>query len=214
MRPVEHLITRCASSRLGAAYDPRWNLSFNGALSPGWEEQLFELYRLRNGFFAFESALHIFPIGPSPGLNVVDWNDNRLWKQCYEIETPEFFCFGENIFGEPFCIVEDSVSRFDPETGDFEYLAPTIDSWAELILEDFPFHTGHRLAHEWQATNKPIEAGYRLLPRIPFVCGGAFETANLIEVDAAQGMRSRASLANQIRDLPDGTTIRFVVHDD
>jgi hypothetical protein len=48
---------------------------------------------------------------------------------------------------------------------------------------------------------------------MPFVTGGSFAIDNLALIDAAQGMRSRANLAVQIKDLPDGTKIQFEVVD-
>ncbi|MGD9644213.1 MAG: hypothetical protein AB7U73_00785 [Pirellulales bacterium] len=42
------------------------------------------------------------------------------------------------------------------------------------------------------------------------VCvGGDYVLENLYALDDVKGMRFRASIANQIRDLPDGTKIRF-----
>jgi len=76
-------------------------------------------------------------------------------------------------------------------------------------MADYPFRTGHPLARAWQAKNSPLRPGMRLLPKLLFVCGGQYEVENLYPLDDVQGMPFRASIANQIRDLPHGAEIVF-----
>jgi hypothetical protein len=51
------------------------------------------------------------------------------------------------------------------------------------------------------------------LPKKSFVVGGEFEIGNLYDLDEVEGMRFRASLAIQIRDLPNGAKVRFTIHE-
>ena len=90
-------------------------------------------------------------------------------------------------------------------------ISDSLEGWAEEVLAEYEVLTGHPLAHEWQATSGKLPAGIRLLPKTPFVCGGEFELANLYALSDVEGMTFRASLANQIRDLPDGAEIQFKV---
>jgi len=46
---------------------------------------------------------------------------------------------------------------------------------------------------------------------MPFVAGGEFVLDSLYLVDIIEGMRFRADIANQIKDLPDGAQIKFDV---
>lgn len=43
--------------------------------------------------------------------------------------------------------------------------------------------------------------------------GGEFVLDNLYLADAVEGMKLRADIASQIRDLPDGAQIKFSVED-
>jgi len=91
-------------------------------------EGLINLLNKRNGFYGFESALHVFPVetdGEEIGL--IDWNDNSLWINCYDHLARNALFFAEDIFGGQFCIKEDGIFAFDPETGSFDYLAPDIN---------------------------------------------------------------------------------------
>jgi hypothetical protein len=59
--------------------------------------------------------------------------------------------------------------------------------------------------------NGPIPINSRLIPKIPFVCGGDFNIENLAVINSVSGMKSRANLANQIANLEDGTQIEFKI---
>jgi hypothetical protein len=183
-----------------------------GLQFPGIESNLASALASKNGFFAFESALCVFPTRPSAAAHDLPaWNHPALWKNDYELFPQNCICFAEDIFGEQFCLMDGTVSRFDPETGDFTRVCRTVEEWAEMILDDFSLMTGYGLARHWQAKHGPLSPKHRLVPLTPFVCGGEFSTGNLASLEAARGMRMRADLARQIRDLPDGSKIRFEI---
>lgn len=167
---------------------------------------------LKNGFYAFESALCVFPASPSDkAYDIAAWNAAGLWRQDYELFPENCLCFAESIFGEQFCLLDGEVFRFYPETEDFEHLCRSIEDWAEAILNNYNTLTGYPLARDWQARNGPLASKHRLTARIPFVCGGEYTVENLAAIEAAQGMRWCANLARQIRDVPDGGKIQFVI---
>jgi hypothetical protein len=162
-----------------------------------------------NGFYAFESALHVLPSGTTERMNLELWNDPDLWRRDYDDMTDGLLFFAEDVFGGQFVLLDAGVGTFDPETGDVEVIAGDLVSWAAALLRDGELLTGHPIAHEWQVRRGALVEGQRLVPKRPFVTGGAFDIDNLCAADAAEGMRSRGSLAVQIRDLPDGTKITY-----
>ena len=166
-----------------------------------------------NGFYAFESALLVRPLDNerSP-LGVLQWNHPRLWRGEYKIDLGRSVYFSEDIFGIQFCLKDDSIHSFDPETGKFTRVANTLEEWAHLILENHRLRTGWPLAHQWQVQHGPLPLGVRLLPKVPFVCNGAFAIENLYILNDAEGMRFRASLANQLVGVPDGTAVVFKIN--
>ena len=115
--------------------------------------------------------------------------------------------FAEDVFGGQFSIQGNVIRSFDPETGETKLLCGSLEEWAALMLEQGNFYTGYPLAREWQFLKGPLERGRRLVPRIPFVCGGAFESSYLHSRDAVQGMLYRADIARKIADHLDGTTV-------
>lgn len=175
-------------------------------------EDLINLLNKRNGFYCFESALHVFPVetdGEEIGL--IDWNDKGLWIECYDDLARNALFFAEDVFGGQFCIKEDGIYTFDPETGAFDYLAPDINEWCKLILEDYEVLTGYPLANAWQKKYGSIPAGYRLVPKIPFVVGGEYEPDNIYLENSTIAMKARATIALQIRDVPDGSNIQLTL---
>jgi len=173
---------------------------------------LIEILDRKNGFYAFESALHVFPAGCGERCRDLEsWNHADSWRRGYEEAAAGYLFFAEDVFGEQFALGDKGVSRFDPETASVESVAPDINQWAARILKDYNYETGYRLAHEWQDKHGPLAPGKRLLPKIPFVLGGEYKIENLYASDALTGMEYRAEMWQQIRELPDGTNVRLVI---
>jgi hypothetical protein len=178
-------------------------------------EPLRELLERRNGFHAFESALHFFPLGPAaPGVMTVQlWNEPSLWRAEYEGATDGLLFFAEDLFGEQFGLRDRGVVRFDPETATITDLAPSLEAWAELILQNFRDETGWPLAHEWQRRNGPIPPDHRLRPYPPLIAGGELAVEHLTAIPTVEALQFCAYLYRETKDLPDGTSIRLVVTD-
>src|SRR5205823_2208076 len=134
-------------------------------------------------------------------------NDATLWKSEFKRDLTKVIFFAEDIFGIQFCIKDDEVCTFDPETSESKVIATSLADWARWILEDPRIRTGWPLAHFWQLRNGPLESGIRLLPKVPFVLGGQFAIENLSQAHDIEAMRYRASIANQLLDCPDGSKV-------
>jgi hypothetical protein len=176
--------------------------------------ELADFLRRNNGLYAFESALHMFPACQIPGvMDLEQWNDPTLWIDHYGDMAKGMIFFAEDIIGDQFAIRGHEIVRFKAETGLWESLAGSLEEWAKLILEDYPYQTGWHLAHAWQVEHGALRCGERLVATIPFVFGGDFKNSNLHALDAVEAMCLHGDLALQIRDVPDGTKIRFTVVD-
>ncbi len=167
----------------------------------------------KNGFYAFESALHVFPHTQnlSPGRSLEEWNSDSLWRERYGKLAEGLLFFAEEVFQDQFCLTQEGVFRFRAESGEREFVAATLQEWAGLILLDYEVQTGWTLASKWQAENGALPAGQRLMPKIPFLLGGPYSVENLWAGDTVEGMRIKADLAMQTLALPDGSKIRLIV---
>jgi hypothetical protein len=169
------------------------------------------LLERRNGFTAFEGALHLFSDRPDAGSALVSWNAAPLWRDAYGDLAGDAVFFAEDAFGNQFCLQGGGVELFDAETGAFERLADDLEGWAQLILAEYDLRTGWSLARDWQRLHGPIPEGTRLLPKKPFVLGGDYAVDNLYSLERVKGMRLRGEIALQIRDLPDGAAVALVL---
>lgn len=167
------------------------------------------LIEARNGFYAFESALHVLPSEVSAMRTIERWNAPDGWRSGYGSMADGLLFFAEDAFGGQFALWDERICTFDPETGDVDVLASSVEDWADQLLDDYRVLTGYPVAHEWQLQNGLLQPGMRLVPKVPFVIGGDYTVDNLSALDAEEGMRVRAEFAMQIRDLPDGTTVRY-----
>jgi len=183
--------------------------SFTGC-GPQLMKALSDALSCRNGFFAFEGALHVFPSGKSTmSFCLEEWNSDSLWRAEYGGLANGSLFFAEDAFGIQFCIRNNAVHSFDPETGNLEQISDSLDGWAAAILNDYEFMTGYPLAHQWQLSNGAIPSMHRLIPKVPFILGGEYSVSNLFSIRADAGMRFRGDLARQLRHAKPGTQVEF-----
>jgi hypothetical protein len=175
--------------------------------------ELLGILERKNGFYAFESALHVFPLTSEPvnGASLAEWNSDGSWRSDYGDLTSGLLFFAENIFQDQFCLSTSGVLRFHAETGGTKLMADSLENWAGIILRDYDRETGWGFASRWQAEDGRLAAGKRLMPKTPFFLGGAYSAENFWAGDAVEGMRFKADLAMQTRSFPDGTRVRIVL---
>lgn len=163
----------------------------------------------KNGFYAFESALHVFPLMPDANSGLEAWNSASLWRNAYEDLSEGLLFFAEDILQDQFCLSrkQDGVYRFHAETGLSVLTAESIEEWARRVLDNYSTETGWPLLHEWQNKNGPLPQGKRLIPKTPFFLGGEYKLENLWAGDSLEGMRFKADLAMQTRHLPEGSKV-------
>lgn len=172
--------------------------------------ELESVLEVKNGFYAYESALLIRPLRKeSDPLGIEEWNRQELWRAKYIDKLDDVLFFAEDIFGVQFCIRGESICTFDPETAAIEEMSLSLSEWAETILSDYEMQTGYPMAHAWQAVNGPLAPGERLIPKVPFIREGKFEVDNLYVLSDVEGMSFRATISNGIKGVQDGERIRF-----
>ncbi|MBZ6195442.1 hypothetical protein KVH07_21305 [Streptomyces olivaceus] len=174
--------------------------------------RLVPLISERNGFHAFESALHVFRWGGGD-MSAEWWNSPSLWRGSYGDSFDELTFFAEDAFGFQFAVSDVGFHSFNPETGEVESMGRTSEEWARQIIDDFEVLTGHPVIREWQQSNGALRPGFRLSPRTPFVLGGQFSVKTMRSVDSVDLMRFRADLYRQLVSIPDGSQVAITMGD-
>lgn len=175
--------------------------------------ELFHMLRQKNGFYAYESALHVFPVTSDPTVGLESWNAEPLWRSEYQELAKGLLFFAEDILQDQFCLSlkQSGVFRFYAESGQTDCLADSIEGWAERVLSNSRTETAWPLLHDWQEKNGLVPRGQRLLPRIPFFMGGEYAIENLWAGNPLEGMRLKGDLAMQTRNLKTGTKVRLKI---
>ena len=173
--------------------------------------ELFHMLEQKNGFYAFEFALHVFPLTPDPETGLEGWNAGSLWRNEYGDLAQGLLFFAEDILQDQFCLSKDQggVYRFHAETGQTTFMAESVEQWAGLILSSYRTETGWPLVREWQEKNGPLPLGKRLMPKTPFFLGGEYKIENLWAGNPLEGMRFKADVAMQTRHLPEGAKVKL-----
>ncbi len=201
---IDQLLAR-ARGPLGA------QIEIDFGVSGGPLAELADVLTRINGFFLFNAGVQVYRAGePGIGPELQSWNQAATWKQTYGGLAEDLFCFGQDLFGAQFAVHRGAqVVVFDPETADTETLGASLEDWALWLLEDPDVRGAAGFARAFQDAEGPLQPDQRLVPLQPFVGGGGYEFENLSVKDAAAAMRIRGPIAQQLRDLPEGGTIRL-----
>lgn len=168
------------------------------------QREYHDLLRERNGFFAFECALHVYSHVESAAALT-------SWAPTYGELAAGLTFFAQDAFGHQFALSASGVLFFNAETGEKELVASTLEGWADAVLQDYEFYSGWPLAHAWQAEYGPLPVGRRLAPKVPFILGGAYALENLYVATTVELMHFRADLARQLREVADGAQVTLRV---
>jgi hypothetical protein len=173
--------------------------------------ELFALLQLKNGFYGFGTALHVFPIMDAPAAGLGEWNSESLWRREYKDMTKGLLFFSEDVFQDQFCIgrEREGVFRFYSETASVDLVANSIEGWAAAVLASPEEMTGVAFVQQWEAEKGVFPKGKRLLPKTPFFLGGNYSLDNLYAGDPVMGMRFKGDLAVQTRHLPEGSKVKL-----
>lgn len=174
---------------------------------PGTPPDLRDLFRQRNGFLAFESALRFLPMTAASG-GVRARTSMSVWTT-YEAVPSDAVLFAEDAFANPFFVSDDAYRFLDLETGEAQFVGSSLDGFVQALLARWNYFSGFATAHAWQLANGALAPAERLIPTVPFVLGGQFEETNLRAVDADEAIRLRTGLHAQLRGRPDGMKVRF-----
>lgn len=111
-------------------------------------------------------------------------------------------CLGEHFYEtSAFDVIKEN-----PETGTFEETGLNLNE-----IKNNPFWSASGLKAEWETINGPLPDGKYLLPITPFILGGKFEASNLMAISENEAFSFYKNLRTQLKDLPDGTIVEWLI---
>lgn len=174
----------------------------------GLPAELAVLSHRRDGWMAYFSALHVFPLRPrgaGPGLAEV----NAVLSEEFGALAAGHTAFAQDLFGVLFTWSADGVSGFDPETGEAEWFAADLDGWADAVIAAPEELVGSAFAYDWQERHGALKLGERLVALVPWALDGSWDDVNLEPRDTLLSLRERAALARVLAELPDGAEVEW-----
>jgi hypothetical protein len=171
------------------------------------DSQFKDFCKNNGGGFYCNQSLQMYSVNSGNTYNDMPFINEQIHKLYGNIVQKMIF-FGQDIFGNQFAFRNSEVIFFNIETGEIETIAEDFIHFINIILEDIDYYSGESIILEWKAQNV-IQLNERLCPKKPFVVGGEYEVSNLYNIDLFLNFKYNSSIANQIRNLPDGTPIKF-----
>jgi len=170
----------------------------------------------RGEMYAFCKSLRIFGLtNESKARNILKWNSPDTWKSEYQGFFTDVWSFAEDVFGFQYLFDHKGVVQLNIETGELQFLCKTFSEWMRLILKETKFYTGYPIAKKWNKAHPDeiISGQYHLCPVVPFICKGSYEIDNLFLMKAQENLQVKAQIAQQIKNVPDGTKIKITFTD-
>lgn len=165
-------------------------------------KELDEFLLIKNGFYAFEGAFHLF------SSKEIEYINNFLAEKTI-YKTRGRLYFAEDLFGNLFYLEDNNILFLNLETNESEFIAYGVQQWAEALLKDYNYLTGYSLAHSWQTINREVLTHERLKPKKSFIFGGEYSVINLMIVERLENLKFHSDLVKQIQNIKDGEKVKI-----
>lgn len=166
-----------------------------------------------NGYVAYHGGLHVRGACLEPlwhSLRAAWFGDaalHRLYPAVQETDIP----FAEDAMGDQFLIREDVVYRLFSETGEVESLGLDLYEFDQSARADPVEYLALAPLEQYRAEGGELKPGQLLSVFPPLIVKQDKAAPSYRAIDALERRRWLASLAEQLRGLPDGAQVRFQV---
>jgi predicted RNase H-like HicB family nuclease len=171
-----------------------------------------ELLGRANGYVAYHGGLHVRGACLEPRWHSLrdawfgDEAIHRLYPAVGEDDVP----FAEDALGDQFLIRDGVVYRLLAETGEMECLGMDLHAFDQAARADPAEFLALAPLDRFRAAGGVLLPGQLLNVYPPFVAQAEGIDPSYRAIDSLERRRWLAALAGQLRDVPDGTRVRFV----
>lgn len=166
---------------------------------------LFELLLELNGFIVAGGTLHLRGACFVPEWHSLRaaWNGEEAFHQLYAEVLPADIPFAQDCFGDQFLLREGAVLRLFAETGEMEEIAGSLDDFLSAAQDDIEGYLNVQPAE--------LAPGQLTLAYPPFCVEESESEVGLSKLPAIEVIRFHATVAKQLRGVPEGARIKFNV---
>jgi hypothetical protein len=166
---------------------------------------------INNGGFFFNQALQFYSFIEERNFRNISVVNENFIREYHEL-FKGLVTFGQDIFGNQFAfdIQKGCIVSFDIETAEQKIVAESFKDWLFHLRNDLNYIAGIGYVNEWKKDND-LQWDHRILPKVPFVIGGAYSLENFQTSTFPYYVSYNAQLASQIYNLKDGEKIKLVI---
>ncbi len=170
-----------------------------------------ELLKVVNGYVAYRGGLHVRGACRLPEWHSLRaaWFGEEAIHRLFPVVSPDDVPFAEDALGDQFVIRRDVVWKLDAETGALASTNLRLQEFDEAARADPDQFLQLGPLNQFQAEGGRLEPGQLLSVYPPFVFEESAKGVSLKAVPTLERRRYLSDLARQLRDVPDGASVRF-----
>jgi hypothetical protein len=163
-----------------------------------------------NGYVAYHGGLHVRGACLAPEWHSLRaaWEGERAVHRLWPAISPSDVPFAEDALGDQFILRDGLVHRLAAETGDLESLDVDLTGFDAAVRTDPVGYLNLAPLEAFRREGGTLRAG-ELLSVYPPYCVAAEGARSFRAIPALDRLGFLASLAAQLREIPDGTAVRF-----
>jgi hypothetical protein len=173
--------------------------------------ELRHLLELTNGYVAYYGGLHVRGACHAPewhSLRAAWFGENAL-HALFPAIKPADIPFAEDAFGDQYVLRSGAVCRLSAESGELEPLGLDLMAFDSEVRADPIGFLALAPLEAFRARGGALNPGQLLNVYPPFIAKESSSGVSYRAISALEQRRWLADLARQLRNVPDGTRIRF-----
>jgi hypothetical protein len=171
------------------------------------------LLEVTNGYVAYYGGLHVRGACLLPKWHSlrVAWSGHEAIHRLFTQVRPDDIPFAEDALGDQFVIRQGTVWKVSGETGEIVSLERTLAEFDAAVRADPDGFLELGPLHQFRSEGGKLEPGQLLSVSPPFVFRESAAGISLRAIPGDERRRFLSQLAREIRDVPDGASVRFRV---
>ena len=166
-----------------------------------------------NGYVAYNGGLHVRGACVAPEWHSLRaaWEGERALHRLFPAVTRDDIPFGEDALGDQYLLRAEVVHRLAGETGEVESLGVDLAAFDSAVRSNPVAYLSLAPLEAFRAEGGTLEPGQLLSVYPPYVVKESAAGVSFRAISAAARIEYLASLAAQLRGIPEGAEVLFTI---
>ena len=172
-----------------------------------------ELLARANGYVAYHGGLHVRGACLAPEWHSLRaaWDGKRALHRLWPTVSRDDVPFAQDALGDQYLLRRGQVQRLAAETGELESLGVDLVGFDAAVRANPIEYLNLAPLEAFRAEGGVVQPGQLLSVYPPYCVDSADTRRSFRAIAAADRLGFLSSLAAQLRDLPEGTAVRFAI---